>query len=203
MDLFEIIIIADMAAVAEEAPEERPRKIRELRNRDDPRELFCDREFVQHFRMSKNQLSELADLLNQFLAFDTQRGNPLPPIMQVCLALNHYAGGHFQRTSGYCARVSTNAARNALLRVTRGLCEISEEYIAMPEATEMADTARRMLQLHRLPNFAYGVDGLIVKFDGQPRGLPVHIQPQLCWSRKQCWAMNIQVQKFYDYLFYN
>jgi len=44
-----------------------------------------------------------------------------------------------------------------------------------------------------LPRFAYGVDGMLVRFDGAPRDIPAGNVLQEYWCRKQFWAINCQV----------
>ena len=57
----------------------------------------------------------------------------------------------------------------------------------------MADTARRMLELHHLPNFAYAVDGTFAVFFDKPRRLPPGPVAQQYWCRKQKYAINCQI----------
>ena len=82
--------------------------------------------FDRHFRFNKVNVERLADMLN--LERETDQGSPLTPVQSVCIALNSFAGGHFQRISGYCGNVSQNAARVAINRVTAELLRLMPEY---------------------------------------------------------------------------
>ncbi len=91
------------------------RTVKIYKARVDPRDALRDYEFKQHFRFSKENATRLADFLD--LDRGNNRGLPLTPIQQVCIALATFAGGHFQRISGYCGMVSQNAAWWAIERV--------------------------------------------------------------------------------------
>ena len=154
---------------------------------------MSDNEFKRHFRFTKASVNRLNDLLKNDLSFETNRGLPIPPPLQICIALNHYAGGHFQRISGWCAGVSQNGARLSLERVTEALVKRKGEFIFMPNADTMQKTAERMQDKFSLPRFAFAVDGCQVRFTNAPRKLPANKVAQMFWCRKQFYALNVQV----------
>ena len=148
--------------------------------------------FDRHFRFNKVNVERLADMLN--LERETDQGSPLTPVQSVCIALNSFAGGHFQRISGYCGNVSQNAARVAINRVTAELLRLMPEYVRMPTVEEMRATATRMEEAYHLPGFAYGIDGMHVLFDHAPRGIPVgpgYPSLQNFFGRKMHWCINV------------
>ena len=163
------------------------------KERVDPRESMSDREFKSHFRFSKTSVNRITELLRDDLSFETRRGLPVPPPLQVCIALNHYSGGHFQRISGWCAGVSQNAARLCLVRVTDALIRRKNQFIFMPSADTMQDTAERMQEKFKLPRFAFAVDGVHVRFTNAPNNLPANKTAQMFWGRKQFYSINVQV----------
>ncbi len=57
----------------------------------------------------------------------------------------------------------------------------------------MQATAQRMEEKYHLPRFAYAVDGVVVRFDGKPRGIPPGNVAQNYWNRKNCYAINCQI----------
>jgi hypothetical protein len=63
-------------------------------------------EFQCTFRFNQQAVYALVAMLHDQLHFPTNRGRPLSVLQQVLTALNHYAGGHFQRTTGLCGGVS-------------------------------------------------------------------------------------------------
>ena len=46
---------------------------------------------------------------------------------------------------------------------------------------------------YHLPGFAFGVDGVLVNFDGMPRGLPAQRTAQSYYSHKHRYAINALV----------
>jgi hypothetical protein len=150
--------------------------------------------FRQNFRFTKNHARQLADLVVP--QRPTDRGLPLTPVQKVCLALNHYAGGHFTRISAYCGNVSYYAAWSAIDEVTDGLCALSRHVIRLPTDREMEATARQMFAKYHLPGFAYAVDGTFVRFDGAPRGIPHgpgQANRQNFFTRKLFYGINAMV----------
>ena len=174
------------------ANRQRQRKPRVYTAREDPRETMSDFEFRKHFRFSKDNVGHITDMLGDELSFDTNRGLPIAPILQVCIALNHMAGGQFQRTSAWCAGVSQNGARLSLIRVTEALIRRKSEFIYMPDVDTMQDTAQRMFEKYKLPRFAFAVDGVQMRFPDAPRNIPANKTQQMFWCRKQFYALNCQ-----------
>ena len=173
-----------------------------FKKRIDPRTVMTDAEFKRHFRFSKESVGRLTDMLHDDLVFETNRGLPVPPLQSVCIALNHYSGGNFQRISGWCAGVSQNAARLCLVRVTEALIRRKSEFITMPSVAQMEETSQRMFEKFKLPRFACAVDGMQVPFSDAPRNIPANKTKQMFWCRKQFYSLNTQVvandQLIYD-----
>ena len=177
----------------QENQNQRQRHSRVYGNRVDPRLSMRDQEFKRHFRLSKDSVTRLCDMLEEDLSFGSNRGMPISPIVQICITLNHYAGGHFQRISGWCAGVSQNGARLSLQRVTEALVRRKGDFVYMPDSNTMQETAERMEDKFNLPRFAFAVDGCQVKFTNAPRKLPPNKVAQMFWCRKQYYSINVQV----------
>ena len=161
--------------------------------RPDPRELMSEQEFKRHFRFSKASVNRLADMLENDLSFETNRGLPISPPLQILITLNHYAGGHFQRITGWCAGVSQNGARLSLERVTEALVKRKPQFVYMPNENTMHKTSERMQTKFHLPRLAMAVDGCQVVFTSAPRKLPANKVAQMFWCRKQEYALNVQL----------
>ena len=171
----------------------RERKQRVYKPRLDPGQTMGDSEFKRHFRFSKESVGRITDLLEEDLVFESNRGLPVPPVQQVCIALNSFAGAHFQRISGWCGGVSQNAARLCLVRVTNALVRRKNQFIFLPDVNQMEETAQRMFDKFKLPRFAMAVDGMQVRFNEAPRKIPANKTKQQFWCRKQFYSINTQV----------
>ena len=157
----------------------------------DPSEELSDAVFKRHYRFDKAGVRRIAGVLN--LERDNDRGRPLTPLQQVCLALNFYGGGHYTRVAGLCSGVSQSAAWNAIERVTNELCRIKDQVIQLPSDQEVRASADRNYARFGLPRFFAGVDGVIMKFEEKPRMIPVGTVAQDFFNRKMCYAINVQV----------
>ena len=162
------------------------------RERANPFEVLTDAEFKRHFRFSKNTVVDIVNMLEPDLVQDP-RGEPLTPTQQVCAALCHFGGGHYQRITGLGSGVSQFAARAALIRVTDALIARKAQFISMPDIQEMEETSQKMLERFGLPRFAMAVDGMMARFEEAPRKLPAGKHQQQYWCRKQFFAINCQV----------
>ena len=144
IDFFDFQVIMHM---------QRDRRPRLIQERLDPFTL-SDYEFKKQFRFSKPAVRELVRMLDQDLTHDSNRGLPLSPQLQVCLALSHYGGGHFQRVTAMIGGVSQYAFWNSLKNVTDSLLRIRGQFIYMPSVQEMEATEEKMHKRFGLPRFA-------------------------------------------------
>ncbi len=140
-------------------------------------------------RFPKENVKWLSGLL-EGLDHASNRGWPLNPIQQVCIALGFYGIAHI---AGLCGGVSQKAAWRAVRRVTRAIKVLKPEFIRMPTDQEYAATVQHLLNRFHLPGFAFGVDCTYVKFEDAPRVIPPNTMTQYFWNRKMTYAINVQV----------
>ena len=69
---------------------------RYLRDGENPVEFYNDDQFFKRYRFTKNTVVESILPLVHFREQRTQRGLPIPPILQILCALRFYATGDFQ-----------------------------------------------------------------------------------------------------------
>jgi hypothetical protein len=50
---------------------------------------------------------------------------------------------------------------------------MAEDLIVMPTWAKIEETARNIQEKYHLPDFAYGIDGTLIRFDGAVHGFPV------------------------------
>ena len=119
--------------------------------RQDPTDVLSDRAFKSHYRFDKDSVRRLVGLLH--LGRQDDRGRPLSPTQQLCVALNFYGGGHYTRVAGLCGGVSQPAAWNAIERVTNALLLLKGQFIRLPTDEEAAASAQRNFRKYRLPRY--------------------------------------------------
>jgi hypothetical protein len=150
-------------------------------------------EFKRTFRFSEDGVLALVDLLYDQLHYPTQRGRPLSVLQQVLVALNHYAGGQFQRTTALCGGISQATVCRTVEEVSWAICQHKAKFLKMPSEEQMHATAAFMMNRYRLPRFAYAVDGMMVRFDNAPQNIPPTLVTQDFNCRKNFYAINCQV----------
>jgi hypothetical protein len=156
-----------------------------------------DVEFKRQFRFTKEAFIVLSEMLGDQLHLPCERGRPLTVHQQLLVALNHYAGGHFQRTSALCGGISQPTVSRIIKRVSRAICEHKRYHLKMPSEAQLLMTAGNMNERFDLPQFGYAVDGMMARFDHKPRDIPQDPQrpldPQDFFCRKGFYAINCQV----------
>jgi hypothetical protein len=156
-----------------------------------------DAEFKRQFRFTKEAFIVLSEMLGEQLRLPCERGRPVTVHQQLLVALNHYAGGHFQRTSGLCGGISQPTVSRIVKRVSRAICEHKRHHLKMPSEAQLLMTAGNMNERFYLPRFGYAVDGMMARFDNKPRDIPQDPQrpldPQDFFCRKGFYAINCQV----------
>jgi hypothetical protein len=152
-------------------------------------------EFKRTFRFTEDGVNAIAEMLHDQLHYPTQRGRPLSVLQQVLVALNHYAGGQYQRTTALCGGISQSTVCRTVEEVSWAICQHKNSFLKMPSEEEMEATAGRMMDRFHLPRFALAVDGMMVKFDNAPRDIPAaaNLVPQDFNCRKNFYAFNCQV----------
>lgn len=158
------------AEARHEAEELYQRPYRRYPERIEPTISLNDMTFKRTFRFDKENVVRIAHMLN--LERESNRGLPLTPIQVVCIGLNHLADGHFNRISALCGNCSDHSAWVAVDRFRDAVLEHYITVVRMPTEAEKAATAQRNLLNFALPDFAYGVDGMIARYENAPRGLP-------------------------------
>nr|XP_054761456.1 uncharacterized protein LOC129267859 [Lytechinus pictus] len=77
-----------------------PRPRRGLRDARNPLESYEDGPFRDRYRLSKETVIYIINMLEAELKRDTQRNDPLPVYLQVLTALRFHAVGSFQKMHG-------------------------------------------------------------------------------------------------------
>jgi hypothetical protein len=153
-NIFQVMDVMDVLAHRAQQDEQQRAQQRRLvleRRMVNPLTAISDAEFRTHFRFTKDQVGQLVQMLLPYLQHESDRGNPLTPVQQLCAVLNYYGGGHFQRITGLCGGISQRTAQRCIANVTAALCEVKADHIMMPTIEQMEATAQRMEDTYDLP----------------------------------------------------
>ena len=97
-----------------------------------PLEEFDEEEFRKRFRLRKDSVIRLSNILKGSLQHQTRRGLPLSSMQQLLVALRCYATGSFERVIGDTFGVSVFAACTVLHKFSRAIARRKEQFITIP-----------------------------------------------------------------------
>jgi hypothetical protein len=83
---------------------------------------------------------QLVELIKLNLQRQSNRGVPLTPLQQTCVAMSYFASATFQRTAGLLGGVKKTCAHNTIHRVTRAICLLARDYIQPPNVQQMQES---------------------------------------------------------------
>ncbi|XP_071652406.1 putative nuclease HARBI1 [Temnothorax longispinosus] len=159
MKMAAAMILMDLLKVEEEGEimRENSETIKTLRNTIEPFDL-TDRQFVKVFRLSKDAVRYLCDVLQCSLQ---RRRKGLSVETQIFTALRFFATGSYQKAVGndYLVSVSQSAVSRAIKAVAVSITQLlAHEWIKFPRTEEKRTALKRRFQEER--NFE-GVIGCI------------------------------------------
>lgn len=88
-----------------------------LRDRGNPMELYDEEQFHARYRFTKNAVRQLLAMLPLQESGDN-RGQPVPPMLQLLMALRFYGAGTFQTVTGDLVRIPQSTVCRAVGKVT-------------------------------------------------------------------------------------
>ncbi|XP_034830814.1 putative nuclease HARBI1 [Maniola hyperantus] len=162
---------------------------RYLRDAENPIEVFDENEFKIRFRFTKNIVAEfLLPLLFQNSANCNNRGLPIPPIIQVLVALRFYATGNFQIVCGDLHKISQSVISKIVANISKALALKIGRFVKFPDAPEQANVK---MQFHRVAGFP-GVIGCI-DCTHIPIKNPNRQNGEVFRNRKGWFSINVQI----------
>ena len=144
-------------------------------------------------------------MINRYICrSQTTRRQTLSSLEKVMIGLNVMAGAHFQRVGGLIGGVSQPTVSNTVVSFARAVNEvIRPQVLHLPTDDKMMENATMLQEKYKLPGFAFGVDGVLINFDGKPFKTPNNRPIQAYFSRKFRYAINAQVVGGPDRLIYD
>lgn len=98
---YDIILIANMAfQVLFRRQHNIQRRDRIFRDRTRPLDIYDDQDLIRRYRMPRQGIFNLVDILHDDLQPPTARSYSIPATLQVLTALRYYATGSFQQVVG-------------------------------------------------------------------------------------------------------
>ncbi|XP_060083823.1 putative nuclease HARBI1 [Ylistrum balloti] len=166
-------------------------------NRDVPRRLFGDRQnsldflsdqaIVNDYRLDRESIFEICNLLQNDISRITRRSRALPVSLQTMVALRYYASGSYMSVIGDAHGVSKMAVSRAVRDVSLILSRHARTYIKFPLTDqEQVKVKQDFFRIRGFPNVLGAVDGSLI---------PIHtpsVEEHLYVCRKGFHALNIQ-----------
>jgi hypothetical protein len=131
---------------------------RRFRDRLDPLDL-SDQEVLERYRLPRQPLLELIEMLRPGLQRPTRRNNSISVELQVCLTLRFLATGSFMRVVGDVFGCSNITSSAAVTQVCHLLCQFAPMSISFPTShREAAASARAFFEIAGLPQVLGAID---------------------------------------------
>ncbi|KAG0445488.1 hypothetical protein HPB47_014647 [Ixodes persulcatus] len=135
---------------------------RRLRVRLNPLEVFNDREFLARYRFTKATVASLLESLS-LEECASNRGLPVPPMLQLLIALRFYGAGTFQVVTGDLVAVSQPTVCRVVERVSRLIAgTLFRRLVKFPSTA--TDFDRVMLEFYALKKFPGAITGPQLQF---------------------------------------
>ncbi|XP_062580326.1 putative nuclease HARBI1 [Saccostrea cucullata] len=122
-----------------------PRRI--VHDRTNPMESLSEDEIFQRYRFRSATIFYICGLIAEGLAHQTQRSCPLPPLLQVLVALRFFATGSFYQLIGDSLSVSKSAVGRAVRAVTSLLSALTPQFIKFPSQNDFPRIRTKFYQL--------------------------------------------------------
>ncbi|XP_041346973.1 putative nuclease HARBI1 [Gigantopelta aegis] len=143
------------------------RRERVFRDRDNPFDRLSDECFRMRFRLSKNTVRVVTDMVREDIEQPTRRNHAVPCELQVLLALRFYATGGFQLTMADLHGLSQTTVCTVLKRVTNAIARLRPRYISFSNNEEMNDLKERFFNIAGFHNCIGAIDCSHIRIIGQ------------------------------------
>ncbi|KAH7936344.1 hypothetical protein HPB52_021550 [Rhipicephalus sanguineus] len=128
-----------------------------LRDRGNPMELYDEEQFHARYRFTKNAMRQLLAMLPLQESGDN-RGQPVPPMLHLLMALRFYGAGTFQTVTGDLVRIPQSTVRRAVGKVT--LLIAKHLYSMLVRFPQLAGFPKVMRDFYEVAEFP-GVTGCV------------------------------------------
>ena len=172
-----------MAALLRVRRVNRPRV---FRRRINPLEEYDDEELRKRYRLSRELIQDLCNLIGRQLEPKTRRNKAIPAVNQICCALRYYATGIFQSVVGDGLGIHRTSVSLIIARVTNALCRLTDRYIKFPiSAEDQQRVKEEFFAIAGMPNVLGAIDGTLINIIAPSSNENVYI------SRKGNHSLNV------------
>lgn len=156
-----------MAVVEEEERQRCIIKARVFRDRVHPLDAYDDDEIRGKYRLTRELIIHLHDMIHEDLDPKTNRNHAVPAMLQIFCALRYYATGTFQSVIGEGLGLHRSTVSRIITKVTNAICRLKNHYIMFPRTQDaIQETKEDFYDLAGLPNTLGAIDGSHVFIQG-------------------------------------
>ncbi|XP_065290566.1 putative nuclease HARBI1 [Dermacentor albipictus] len=160
---------------------------RNLRDRQNPMEVFNDVEFLARYRFSKAAVLELLSVLPLHQNTDG-RGCPVPPLLQLLVTLRFYGAGTFQVVSGDLVNVSQPTVSRVVTRVSTMIAgTLFPALVKFPDTGKMHEVMHQFYKKAKFPRVTGCIDCTHVRIKS-----PGGNDAEVFRNRKGYFSFNVQ-----------
>ncbi|XP_066596247.1 putative nuclease HARBI1 [Prorops nasuta] len=115
----------------------RHRRSPTIRKRFNYIEIYNDKEFQLRFRLSKKNVIMILQKIIHKLHYDSERNNPISPIIQLLMMFRFAATGSFILSIADFCGISQSSGQRIIHKVSLSIAELHKEYIKFPTNNDM------------------------------------------------------------------
>lgn len=109
-------------------------EVKIMKDNNNPMESMDEDEFLQKYKFTKEVTNEILQMILYGLRKYTNRGHPVPPIIELLITLRFLATGDFQSNTG--DKVSQPTVSRIIKKITTLLTELKLRFIKFPEKSD-------------------------------------------------------------------
>ena len=126
--------------------------------------MFSEDEFRSRYRLSKDAVIYWVDTLRIELASATNRGLPIPPLLQFTAVLRFFATGSFQIVTGDLEGLSEPTVSNLIRKVSMMIARKKNLFIKFPQSREeISKEVQGFYAICQFPGVVGAIDCIHIK----------------------------------------
>ncbi|XP_017468240.1 PREDICTED: putative nuclease HARBI1 isoform X2 [Rhagoletis zephyria] len=151
-------IIEDFLLEEDQEVYENARKERVVKPRPNHFEDWECNEFFRRFRLTKYSCQYLCSLIENQLAYATDRNQAVPVMQQLLICLRFYATGSFYITIGDFSSLHKSTVCRIITRVTKAIASLRSQFINLPSNGEILKIQEEFYNIARFPRVVSALD---------------------------------------------